>query len=91
MQLPRKHCAFAGCTWATDPFEDRTSAMAAERALVDHLMEHDEELDYVASLLPSFDGVAVVPAQPKKTEKYFTRWMQNCGRRRSARSFRGGI
>ena len=66
VQLPRKHCAFAGCTWATDPLEDRTSAMAAERALVDHLMEHDEELDYVASLLPSFDGVAVVPAQPKK-------------------------
>ena len=40
--------------------------MAAENALVDHLMDHDNELEPVASLLPSFGSEQVAPT-PRKS------------------------
>ena len=40
--------------------------MAAENALVDHLMEHDNELEPDASLLPSFGSEQVAPTPGKR-------------------------
>ena len=40
--------------------------MAAENALVDHLMEHDNELEPDASLLPSFGSEQVAPSPGKR-------------------------
>jgi hypothetical protein len=64
VQLPRKHCAFEGCSWNYD--DTCTPSMAAENALVDHLMEHDNELEPFASLLPSFGSEQVAPPPGKR-------------------------